>query len=266
MFIDLVDKVRIKKNELENIKNLMNSKIKKIQKIYDKKMNSLEYKKRNIIISDQIYSLKKKEINKYYSEKISHLKNKFKLKNQVFEKEFDFFKNKISKDSLILKKENKQQEFNFDKKINLKIELNKNKNRELLKNNESYFKKIKNSYDSYENRINNDYFKFRQNLELELKTNKIGQDLFDKKLHCYEKIVTRNYEHNLKKHEFFSVPMNFHVDRIKSNSKTFGNYLNFKKNDKKLFGIINANKLIIAIIVLSLIVGFINPLFFSASN
>ena len=266
VFIELVDKVRVKKNELDHIKNLMNHKINKIQRIYKKKRESLDYKRRNFIISDQIYESDKRKIDQYYLNKINTLKRKKLIKNRKFQKDFDNYKINIKGQSVFLKKENEIQELHFNKKNDFKIELNKSKYKKSLKKNHSYFNKISKYYNDYENKSNAEYVKFENKLKLELKNKKIGKELFYKMIADYEKKITKKYETNLRIHEIFNVPFNYQIDRIKSNSKTFGNYLNFKKNDNKLFQFLNANKLIIAIIVLSLIVGFINPLFFSASN
>lgn len=261
-----VDKVYYKAIDLNTIKNMMDNKLKKIKSTHLKKIDALDYKKRNFIIDSNTYDLQVKTIHLKYNTKIEALSKKFDIRTNSYNKKFEAYKNKTKQSSLKMLEENKVQEKQYNLKIDEKIKRLETKHKNLQIKNKKFLDSSDDFYDKFVNDINNKYNTYQQHLAHQLEENLIGIDLYKNKLERFELKLRNSLNKSLKYQQIFKTPLNFKKAKLDSKTTKFGDYSNFKKMDKKLLDILNGNKLIIAIIIFSLIVGFINPAFFSPTN
>lgn len=262
----LMDKVYYKAVDLNTINTMMDNKIEKLKLEYQTKLESIEYKKRNFIIDQLNYESHIKSIDLKYNNKINILENKFKSRTTKYNLKFESYKNKIKTQSLELLKENKVQEDNYNHKIDKKIEELKNKHKKLQIKNKSFLDNSDSYYESFIESANVKYNNYQSELNTKLVSNLIGPDIYKKELNKYELKLRSTLNKSLKTSSILNTPLNFKKAKLDTKITKFGDYSKFKQFDKKFLGILNGNKLIIAIIIFSLIVGFINPAFFAPSN
>lgn len=262
----LMDKVYYKAVDLNTINTMMDNKIEKLKLEYQTKLESIEYKKRNFIIDQLNYESHIKSIDLKYNNKINILENKFKSRTTKYNLKFELYKNKIKTQSLELLKENKVQEDKYNHKIDKKIEELKNKHKKLQIKNKSFLDNSDSYYESFIESANVKYNNYQSELNTKLVSNLIGPDIYKKELNKYELKLRSTLNKSLKRSSILNTPLNFKKAKLDTKITKFGDYSKFKQFDKKFLGILNGNKLIIAIIIFSLIVGFINPAFFAPSN
>lgn len=262
----LMDKVYYKAIDLNTISTMMDNKLKKLKLEFSNELEKIEYKKRNFIIDKLNYETEIKSLNLKYNTKITVLEKKFESKTNKYNLKFETYKKQIKQQSLELLEENKVQEEKYNSKIDKKIEMLKTKHEKLSTKNKSFLDDSNVYYESFIEEANASYINYQNELNVKLNSNLIGPDIYINLLNKYELKLRSNLNKSLKKSQILNTPFNFKKAKLDTKITKFGDYSKFKQVDKKFLGILNGNKLIIAIIVFSLIVGFINPAFFAPSN
>lgn len=262
----LMDKVYYKAIDLNTIKTMMDSRLKKIKLECTNKIELIEYKKRNFIIDQLNYEKQIEILNLNYNNKIINLEKKFTNKTNKYNSNFSIYKNKIKNQSLLLLEQNKIQEEKYNTKIDKKILLLKDKHKKLSIKNKAFLDNSNSFYETFIEDANAKYSNYKNELNSKLVSNLIGPDIYTMNLQKYETKIKNNLNKSLRKQQILNTPLNFKKAKLDTKITKFGNYSQFKQIDKNFLSILNSNKLIIAIIIFSLIVGFINPAFFAPSN